>query len=249
MKKIEPLSGVPLYIEVCFNDLKLANATGFLVKNGISCFLISNWHVFSGRHPDTGLSVDKDLAIPNKIKVHHHKKGYLGQFVIREYFLSNEEEKPLYIEKRLSNTSMIDVAALEIKIESEIDYQFLDLKLSTTDILLYPSDSVSIIGFPDGVSVEGFPVWKTGHIASDLDLDYCQKPAFLIDATTKSGMSGSPVIAQRVGGHPTSNGFNLAGGAQKFLGIYSGRVSDKNLSDLVSVGLVWKLSTILDLIL
>jgi hypothetical protein len=90
-----------------------------------------------------------------------------------------------------------------------------------------------------------FPIWKTGHVASDIDLDWDNKPAFLIDATTKSGMSGSPVIAKRVSIYQTSNG-NTIGNAVKFLGVYSGReISDQG----IEVGFVWKPRTITEILL
>lgn len=53
---------------------------------------------------------------------------------------------------------------------------------------------VSIIGFPLGLSSTGWPIWKTGHIASDPLVDVDGRRGFLIDATTREGMSGSPVI-------------------------------------------------------
>ena len=81
-----------------------------------------------------------------------------------------------------------------------------------------------------------FPIWKTGHIASDIDIDWDGKPAFLIDATTQSGMSGSPVIAKRVSIYQTSRG-NKIGNAIKILGVYSGReISTSG----IEVGFVWK---------
>jgi hypothetical protein len=85
--------------------------------------------------------------------------------------------------------------------------------------------TVSIIGYPYGLATaHAWPIWKTGHIASDIDLDYDGRPAFLIDATARSGMSGSPVV------HRTSGGFTTRSGdviystgvrpATRFLGVY-----------------------------
>ena len=87
---------------------------------------------------------------------------------------------------------------------------------------------VSIIGFPLGLTSEGaFPIWKSGHIASDPDLDYNGLPAFLIDATTRGGMSGSPVVLRLLGGYSTRSGSTIMTQTRPstlFLGIYSGRV-------------------------
>jgi hypothetical protein len=98
---------------------------------------------------------------------------------------------------------------------------------------------VSIIGFPLGLTGPGvFPIWKTGHIASDPDLDYGGTPSFLIDATTRGGMSGSPVVLRLTGGFEMrKGGFILAGSgiSTLFLGVYSGRLNDQS-----EIGKVWK---------
>lgn len=67
------------------------------------------------------------------------------------------------------------------------------------------------------------------------------RPAFLIDATTKPAMSGSPVFARRVGGWASSTGFNVGGEATRFLGVYSGRLPDEVDA---SIGFVWKPSAV-----
>jgi len=104
------------------------------------------------------------------------------------------------------------------------------------EIIVSPSMNVSIIGFPFGFSSYGkFPIWKTGQVASDLDIDIDQLPLFYIDAATRGGMSGSPVIC-RANSYSTKKGFTMSSGySQKFLGIYSGRLP--NDSD---IGKVWK---------
>ena len=124
---------------------------------------------------------------------------------------------------------------------ADIDLYPLDMKLAKNDIAAPPSQTVSIIGFPyNNVSVGKFPIWKTGHIASDVDLNYSDKPIFLIDATTKPGMSGSPVILKAVGIPLTSKGFVLGGPTERFMGIYSGRIQDEDLVEMSNLGQVWK---------
>lgn len=62
-------------------------------------------------------------------------------------------------------------------------------------------------------------------------------PGFLIDARTREGASGSPVIYyDKQGILPNNNGFSICSNAIRIpLGIYSGRIS--NNSDL---GILWK---------
>lgn len=88
-----------------------------------------------------------------------------------------------------------------------------------------------IIGFPFGMSAgECFPIWKTGHVASDPDLDMDSLPYFLVDATARMGMSGGPVILRLYGPYETSTGHAMILGnpPAKFLGIYSGRMHSKS---------------------
>jgi hypothetical protein len=58
---------------------------------------------------------------------------------------------------------------------------------------------------------------------------------FIIDATTKPGMSGSPVVARRIGMYQSSQAVNMGGSATRFLGVYSGRIHEQ-----ADIGMVWK---------
>jgi len=71
--------------------------------------------------------------------------------------------------------------------------------------------------------------------AHSFDLSYDGLPAFIIDATTKPGMSGSPVVARRIGTYHTSQAIQMGGQATRFLGIYSGRIHEQ-----ADVGIVWR---------
>jgi hypothetical protein len=62
---------------------------------------------------------------------------------------------------------------------------------------------VYIIGYLEGINVGngvliggaphgGWPIWMTGHIASDPGLDYYGRPVYLINASTGGGLSGAP---------------------------------------------------------
>jgi S1-C subfamily serine protease len=123
-----------------------------------------------------------------------------------------------------------------------VEFYPVDLGLADVDLVIQPSEAVSIIGFPFGFAATGrLAIWKTGHVASDIDVNYDGKPAFLIDATTRSGMSGSPVVALRVGMWRTSQGVTMSAGQElvRFLGTYSGRIHVES-----EIGTVWKAETL-----
>ncbi len=109
------------------------------------------------------------------------------------------------------------------------------------------ADGVSIVGFPFGMTGGGaFGIWTRGFIASEPEVDFNDLPSFLVDARTRPGQSGSPVIAYSDGGAtPTADGGLAFFGrpVTNLLGVYSGRLNEH--SDL---GLVWKIQAVRDIL-
>jgi hypothetical protein len=234
---IDPLSARSLLIELFANGHSLSTATGFIVEQGGTNYLVSNWHVLSGRNAETGKPMSPTAAVPDEIKIVCHHKGRLGSWLLKSERLINDDGTNRWREH--PNGMQIDIAVLPLTMTiDDIDLYPLDLTLADVDMIPEPAMPVSIIGYPFGLSAGGaWPIWKTGHIATDPDINYDGRPAFLIDATTRGGMSGSPVVLRMNGGFRTNSGNQiLAGGiTTKFLGIYSGRIhADAEL------GRVWR---------
>lgn len=231
---IDEFSSKSLYLETYFNKQQIGVATGFVIKNNESYYLITNWHVVTARDPSNNQPLVAGKTDPNALKVWFHGQR-LGQWLRKDFNIIDKDGNKLWFEH--ARGRQVDVVAIPIVATTDIKIYHIDLALADFDLMIYPSEPVSIIGFPQGITSDGkFPIWKTGHVASDIDLDWGGKPAFLIDATTKSGMSGSPVIAKRISIYQTSRG-NTIGNAVKFLGIYSGREIDENG---IEIGYVWK---------
>lgn len=242
---IDTFSGMPLYLVPFFNDIQLATATGFIIKKNDSFYLITNWHVVSGRNADTNYPLSKTLAIPNKLRIIHHHKDKIGMWYIVEEPLY-AEDVPLWLEHPMSTEERrIDVIALKLtNLPPEITQYPLDLTLADIDMLVSPAATVSIIGYPNGHRVDGaWPIWKTGHIATDFDINYEGFPIFLVDAICREGMSGSPVFMRSHGGYLKRNYDYAFGMITKFLGIYSGRIDG-----VVEIGKVWKPSVIQEIL-
>lgn len=236
-KRVDPLSVRSLYLEIFSKDQFCGSATGIVVEYKGKQYLITNWHVLSGRNPETNNPLNPSGYLPDQINILHHSK-VLGTWVVRTEALLEPNGSRRWIEHKQG--SKIDVAALPLTVlDNQVQIYPFDLALAETDMLAVVAMPVSIIGFPLGLAGPGFfPIWKTGHIASDTDLDYAGLPCFLIDATTRGGMSGSPVLLRLTGGFETkSGGFVLAGGGiyTKFLGLYSGRLHDQS-----EIGRVWR---------
>lgn len=235
---LDPLSASSLRVEPYFQQQALATATGFTITVDGRSYLITNWHVVSGRDADTAACLDKkNAAIPDRLVVRFHQKDSLGAWASLEIPLLSAEGQPLWIEHPLG--SKVDVVAVPLEPPNEVVIYPLDLSLALTDMVVTPAMPVSVIGFPLGLTAgENWPIWKTGHVASDPDIDFQPgRPAFLIDATTRSGMSGAPVVLRLNGGYLTSEGNHVIGGGMstKFVGVYAGRIHDAS-----EIGRVWR---------
>ncbi|HDL6872308.1 TPA: trypsin-like peptidase domain-containing protein [Yersinia enterocolitica] len=238
-----------LYIEMYFEDQLLSCGTAFLVANDRTshCALITNRHNVTGRNQDTGDCLSKLGAIPNYIVIHFHKNIETnGEWLKVKLPLYRDDESPFWIEHpKLGDKA--DIVALNLNWESDVAKYpyYLKTDLDRTGILIGPAETVSVIGFPFGLSSKGkFPLWATGFMAQELTLITPDNPVFLIDCRTRQGQSGSAVIAYRPNGYRHLVGDKISSTMTtkhcwEFLGIYSGRVNAE--SDL---GRVWHVSAI-----
>ncbi len=235
--RVDPLSVTSLYLKLRVNGHDLSTATGFIVEHNSKYFLITNWHVFSGRNPETGLPLSTTAGIPDEVRIAHHLKDRLGTWKFQGESLVGPDGSARWLSHPRGDR--VDVAALELtNINKEIQIYPFNMKLADRNIGIHVAMTVSVIGFPFGLRANAFmPIWKTGHIASDPDLDYGGRPAFLIDATTREGMSGSPVVIRTSGPYMNSEGTVVVqtGAATRFLGVYSGRIHDN-----AEIGCVWR---------
>ena len=234
---IDPLSTTSLYVQQIKDTEILGSATGFVIELNGNKYLITNWHVVNCKNPETNKPSREDEQFPNKLNILYHSSSKLGEWVFKSEDLFNADGTKKWFEHPGGRSVDLIILPL-LNIGSDITIYPIDLNLKNTDILATPAMPVSIIGYPFGIGTGGaFPIWKTGHIASDPDLNYDNRPAFLIDATTRGGMSGSPVIIRVSQGYKTKNGNTvLAGGAKTlFLGVYSGRIHKDS-----ELGLVWR---------
>ena len=234
--RIDPISATVLKVTPLFGTNELGSATAFSITWEGQHYLVTNWHVVAGRNPDTNECLDKNLSIPNKLLVSFHSSASLGIWKIIVIDLLDLEGQPVWIEHPLG--SMIDVVVIPLLELNDIKIYPLDLSLADFDMVPMPAMPISIIGYPLGLTAgESWPIWKTGHIASDPDIDFQPgRPAFLIDATTRSGMSGSPAILRQDSYMKKSGDQILASGlATKFMGIYSGRIHKDS-----EIGRVWR---------
>jgi hypothetical protein len=236
----DPLSYVPIYLTLCRDDTELAICTGFLYRHGKDLYLVTNWHCFNGRDPNTKLPF---FPTPNRVGALFIQEGELVKWSPHIFMLSNEDGDPLWYEHP-EHGPKIDVGILPVQVPAGYkpspinDYRFSDIRVEV-------SQDVFILGFPLGLTGPLFlPVWKRGTIATEPSGNVGGLPKVLVDTATRSGMSGSPVIVRYRGYYkkdlstdvPSSE--DWFGQGDLFLGVYSGRLGDDELQ--AQLGVVWK---------
>jgi hypothetical protein len=231
------------------NGLELGTGTGFVVLHKEKPYLITNYHVAAGRNPNDGQPRHRSGAVPDTLRVLHLMPQQHGRMEWQprdERVLNSDPDRALWFQHPVHGRS-VDVVALPLSNVADVELHPYNLSGAVPALKSGPSEGVSIVGFPFGITGGGaFAIWTRGFIASEPDIDLNDLPSFLIDSRTRPGQSGSPVISYSSGGPtPMANG-GLAfmnGPVSNLLGVYSGRINDQ--SDL---GIVWKAKAVVDVL-
>ena len=217
-------SQCPFQIQMCDGTGVIGTGTGFFLELAGEWFLITNWHIFSGRHAFSKEPLGEDARFPEYINVKF--AAYLSgtsSFTTAAHRVEiYDGGEPRWFEHpRLG--SDCDVIALPLNRPQgcpEYMHNAANL-ISSTRVPVEPGITVFIIGFPRAISIGiGLPLWKSGYIASEPYYDVTiggqisnlgglqsgrNIPAFFIDSLTREGMSGSPVFASYTGTWDTSD--------------------------------------------
>jgi len=242
---------VQLHLNAQTTGAYLGSATGFLCGFRKRIFLVTNWHVLSGRNFETKSPIHSSLALPGSIDIALTVLTFQGEefykpkrTLIENVQLYGGDENPLYRAHPEHNNNL-DVSCLELTdqlnnfeeirrslfdCETEID------KHSNLSVM----DQVFIVGYPLKTSTtpNEYPIHKSATVASEPDA--YTKPLFYVDGKTKQGMSGAPVLKkQTIKIVKNSSGFEVTEGRIDLIGIYSGRDSSSQEEAEAELGLVW----------
>ena len=255
--QINQYSQASYCVEVFFNEISLATGTCFFVKRAQKIFLVTNWHIVSGKHADTKELLEKETgAIPNKLRIFVPRNNSDGtmQYGDDSYIdidLYDEYGAPLWYEKCI-HERMVDVALIPMK---DVDFCYLAIDDAEEPfnerVHVEIASEIYIIGFPFAKDTGYIPIWKRGSIASEPLIDMDGMPYFYADTATKKGMSGSPVIYYK--DRPIVMVDNDKGKFSrhwtKFIGIYSGRIgANSDVRNDAQLGRIWKASVIDEII-
>jgi len=97
-----------LYLQPGFQGTDLGNATGFVVERDGKRYLITNFHVVTGRKPATNENILPAGAWPDSLRIAHNCAGQLGKWIWKSEALYDEERVPLWLEHPV-HRSAVDV--------------------------------------------------------------------------------------------------------------------------------------------
>ncbi len=222
-----------------------APATAFLTCRGNRAFLVTNYHVLTGRDAFTGDFLKEGRGEVIGLKV-HLLGGDLGSIDLSVEIIHGSKRNWLQHPTLMT----CDIGCIEVQLPAEVTLH--DAMSFDYHAPLYkrPGADCFILGFPlpdyghfGTFGKRRLPIWKRGSLASEFEDNPFGLPVVLIDSATYSGMSGSPAFLRQAGKilWETGEASMWSDVASEFLGIYSGRMLLKDDRDAASqIGLVWK---------
>ncbi|MDP9079295.1 MAG: serine protease [Bacteroidota bacterium] len=245
-QEANPLSKVSCYVEIYHDNKKLGNATGFFFNTATKTYFITNNHVVGGeffkneyvRLHNHALPID---STPNKITVRIYRYEINNTFNITLPI----DQSCIKFYNDAAKNNLMDVVAIPINDAIKIQLNntvTLSSQNISADLLLAPSSELFIVGFPYDFAKFGvYPIWKRGTIASEPNLRNVNNSQFWIDATTRAGMSGSPVFFRGSSYATAMSPNTLSGQINTFLvGIYSAQ------NYQIEIGIVWDLHNVIE---
>jgi hypothetical protein len=242
-----------LHMGVMPTDTVLASGTGFIHEENGTAYLITNWHNVAGRDPASGACLSKMLGTPDTIMTYFRDPSQAGSSR-REYlklYRDDAMREPAWYEHPTFGRK-VDVVALPLCDQIRSKYRLFPINAIEFDSGFKEevADDAFVVGYPFAdTTYASFPIWKRASLASEPDIDVDHLPKMLIDTATRPGLSGSPVIMQRVGIHdkgPVVTADTIIGRIRNFVGIYSGRIGDDELK--AQLGVVWKARVISEIV-
>ena len=270
---LNTLSYASLYLEVLGENLadgtafRLGTGSAAVYKHPNGVYIITAKHVVTGINIETQEYLDKDGFVPRRLRTCFAHSGSLEPMWVESDLVDNDNN-PLWLEH--PTHSNIDVACvrlpneivpaealiaphdpyrrivLEDLIDPEVRHS-ITLDNPHEEVPLTVPSQLFVIGFPFGArGTWPAALWVTGHVASEPDLDYDDQPYFLIDARTREGLSGAPVVRHLPAGSIVNVGetvWETGAPATELVGIYSGRLNED-----ADLGRVWRATVVRDIL-
>lgn len=232
------LAAVP--VEQRRGKLSLGTASAFVWIASGNHYLITNWHVVIMVDPFTGKNLHEQGARPTSLRAQFNPMRMIWEKQVREIHLYGEDDRPRWFIHAVHGNK-VDVVAIPLpNPSSETNYYPINQMKREQELAIHIGMDVFVLGYPFGASAPGFPVWKRGSIASEPQLAPLSDRYFLIDSSSRPGMSGAAVIRRAWGAHLKEN-LSVSITAEpvtRVAGIYSGRLHTNSALD-AQLGIVW----------
>jgi S1-C subfamily serine protease len=197
---MDDLSKCSVMLKPNKNNCNMGQGTGFIVKYKEKNYLVSNRHVLTGYDSFTGKPLSPEGDIPNVVNIRYICPEMTPKPWLWQGEKLYKDGNPRWIDKKLGS-EFADIAILPLDyIPNSVEIHPLEFPIMQSEIDIAPGMPVYTIGYPAGITVGGgWPIWITGHLASDFELNHGGRPVFLINSSSEGGLSGSPVYIRSKG--------------------------------------------------
>lgn len=247
--QVDPFSLTTLRLTMFRDDLKLSVGTGFLWQHDQGLCIATAWHCLTGAHYQTRQSIGKNGARPNRVVA-----TFLTNDPRISYNLSIDlrgtDDRPIWI-VHPHGSKEIDLAVISVPLDLPDVISLPINSQRSSDIAINVGSELFILGYPLGIARLGLPIWKKASLAIEPQavFDDVDHRFAIVDAATREGLSGSPVIARREGMVLTESGnVSLGSGlSTRLYGVYTGRLSTSDPLG-AQLGIVWPIKYIEEIV-
>jgi hypothetical protein len=265
----DPLNFTAVRLRSYYNDLHLSDATGFFYAGTLdgepNIWLATNWHVLAGRNADKPhQALHTDGCIPNRLRLNlilkrnqpEYDTALPGALLFQEQFIELYEPNGQASWTQHAEGAVFDVGIVNLKgLVGRFEMPGINHTARENDMSIQLGNQIFILGYPLGYThfIET-PIWKHGIISSEPNLETPEgKNRVVIDATTRQGMSGAPVIMREKTHYLSEKGSIVSHpNATRFVGIYASRpdIPQGNLFDAAraEIGFFYKSGCVHDAI-
>jgi hypothetical protein len=259
------LSTTPINLLKASDVIGLGSGFYFGITDGQggAIFLVTNYHVLTGSPP-----LEKKAPLGDYITFQFHNSvSNTGDVRTVRMPLFTRNGKPVWITSRAVPDADVAIIPLPSGFWKGCQVFGIERDWANQEMKIRPTTAVTLIGYPHGFydAKNALPIWKTGTIASEPEIDFEGNPLVLVDVAAFPGMSGSPAFAISSGMYEKAVGYGVSPGiVRQFIGIYASMqmvTKHKFLEQLpqgfgfgirdyesLQIGHIWKAKLILEMI-
>lgn len=243
-------------LEMLCRGKLLGSGTGFFYKHDDKWYVITNWHVLSGRNPSTGQPSHFSAAVPDECRFYFASLTDAGvRWEAVTYLLVDQSSGVATWFQHPDEGQSVDIAVLPIKeIHKGKAKDFQDSSGNSPDMFIDLGAEVFLPGYPLGLSANGLmAIWKRASLASSLEFGEGINRYFYVDTATREGMSGAPCLAISNWRHyeldRATNKVRVVERplSWRLLGVYSGRLNPSDSFE-AQIGKIWRENLMFDVL-